>query len=247
MCCNGKLCGEYSQWLGMPSDRITYGHMVADTYGLAQEASEVPSNMIEELRQKWKVTGTLFLYVGSLSPRKGVKQLLQTWKSFEEIHPNGATLMLVGDGELSGELKRLCGQKNLTQVRFIGSVAYDEIVKYYAAADVFIMPTLEDNWSLVVPEAMACGLPILCSKYNGCWPELVKLGENGWVFDPLDSRDILRVLAFCLENTEDLTSMGVNSQQIVKHYSPESAARSILHACQIALARKAKTATVAAQ
>jgi len=247
MCCNGKLCGEYSQWLGMAPERITYGHMAADTHGLAQKGSAVLPSTIESLRRKWQIQGLLLLYVGRLIALKGVRQLLRAWTLFENMHPEDITLVLVGDGELSGELKALCRQKNLKRVRFIGPVDYDEIAQYFAAADALIMPSLEDNWSLVVPEAMACGLPILCSEYNGCWPELVKSGENGWVFDPLDSRDILRVLRFCLENSEDLKSMGVKSQQIVSQYSPENAARSILHACQIALARKEKTSEVVAE
>jgi glycosyltransferase involved in cell wall biosynthesis len=99
---------------------------------------------------------------------------------------------------------------------------------------------LEDNWSLVVPEAMACGLPILCSKFNGCWPELVHDGINGWVFDPLKPDDISRVLETCIDHKEKLKSMGEKSRQIVSRFSPDNAAKSILKACQIALDRKKK-------
>ena len=78
----------------------------------------------------------------------------------------------------------------LTNVYFIGKVDYDNLPNYYQSADVFVIPTLEDNWSLVVPEAMASGLPILSSVYNGCYPEYVT-EDNGWVFDPLDSSDFV--------------------------------------------------------
>jgi len=79
-------------------------------------------------------------------------------------------------------------------VRFAGRVHYGDMPAYYAACDALVMPTLEDNWSLVVPEAMAAGKPVLCSVHNGCWPELVHDGENGWVFDPLDRDATARVL-----------------------------------------------------
>jgi glycosyltransferase involved in cell wall biosynthesis len=238
LCCNGRLCGEYSQWLGMDSKRITYGHMVADTNGLASKASTLTLLDIENLYRECRIKGILILYVGRLISLKGLKQLLKIWTKFEQKHSKKATLVLVGDGDLSDELKTICKERNLTGVRFVGSVDYDDIVQYYVAADVFIMPTLEDNWSLVVPEAMACGLPILCSKYNGCWPELVRDGINGWVFDPLNADDILRVLNLCLENSEDLKSMGEKSKQVVSRFSPENAAKSILEACKIALSRK---------
>lgn len=240
LCCNGQLCGEYSQWLGMDPVHITYGHMAADTEELVHKASTISSSEIEDLRRKWNIHGIGILYLGSLSVRKGVRELIQRWTLFEKKHLGEATLILVGDGDLSDELKTMCGKRNLTGVRFIGSVNYDNISKYYTAADVFIMPTLEDNWSLVVPEAMACGLPILCSKYNGCWPELVHDEINGWVFDPLKPDDILRVLKSCIEHREELKSMGEKSRQIVSYFSPENAAKSIFKACQIALARKKK-------
>ena len=72
----------------------------------------------------------------------------------------------------------------LSNVLFTGAIPYEDTALYYSLADIFVMPSLEDKWSLVVPEAMSLGLPILCSIYNGCWPELVREGENGWVFDP---------------------------------------------------------------
>ena len=120
-------------------------------------------------------------------------------------------------------------------MRFVGAIDYDNIAIYYAAADVFIIPTLEDNWSLVVPEAMACGLPILCSKYNGCWPELIHQDKNGWIFDPLDSESTVKCLNLCIENKNELTKMGINSQEIVKNYSPEKAAGTIIRGCEIAM------------
>ena len=97
------------------------------------------------------------------------------------------------------------------------------------------MPTLEDNWSLVVSEAMACGLPILCSCYNGCYPELIEPGGNGWIFDPLDETDTYSALHRCVVNRSRLPQMGVRSQEIVAKYTPENAAKAILEACRIAL------------
>ncbi len=99
------------------------------------------------------------------------------------------------------------------------------------------MSTLEDNWSLVVPEAMACGLPIVCSVYNGCHPELIKNDENGWVFDPLEAEDTFAKLAQCLENMDRLKEMGQKSKAIARKFTPGLAADSIIGACKIAYRR----------
>jgi glycosyltransferase involved in cell wall biosynthesis len=238
MCCNGKLCGEYAQSLGFPEEKITYGHMVADSTSLQNSSAKVTDKQVSDLRTKYDLKGTILLYVGRLIPRKGLIKLLNAWKRFiSGISADKATLLLVGDGPQRGELEQYIKENNLNNVRFTGSVDYDSLAPYYKAAYAFIIPTLEDNWSLVVPEAMACGLPILCSKYNGCWPELVHPGENGWVFDPLDHKDVLQCLKKCIELKSRLPQMGEKSKVIVSDHTPVKAAESILRACKIAMVR----------
>lgn len=235
ICCNGKLCGEYVQSFGYPAEKITYGHMVADTVALQNSVAKVTDKQVSKLKTKHDLKGIVFLYAGRLIPLKGLIELLHVWKRFSgSISADEATLLLVGDGPQRGELEQYVKENHLDNVRFTGVVDYDSLAPYYKAADVFIIATLEDNWSLVVPEAMACGLPILCSKYNGCWPELVHPGENGWVFDPLDQKDILRCLKVCMENRPRLSQMGQRSKSIVSNHTPIKAAESILHACKVA-------------
>jgi glycosyltransferase involved in cell wall biosynthesis len=108
---------------------------------------------------------------------------------------------------------------------------------YYKAADCFILPTTEDNWSLVVPEAMACGLPIATTIYNGCHPELVH-PENGWVFDSLNPKSIEETLLDIYAKKDELSEMGKASQQIVANETAERAAKSIMDAIEIAINRK---------
>ncbi len=235
ICCNGKLCGEYVQSLGYPAEKVTYGHMVADIAGLENSATKVTDKQVSELRTKHDLRETVFLYVGQLIPRKGLVELLNAWKKFSSgIFANEATLLLVGDGPQRDELEQYIKENCLDNVRLAGFVDYDSLAPYYKAADAFIIPTLEDNWSLVVPEAMACGLPILCSKYNGCWPELVT-SENGWVFDALDSNDMVGCLNKCLLVKEKLPEMGRKSCQIVNNNTAKHAAEAILNACEIAM------------
>ena len=243
MDCSGRLSVEYSRSLGMPSEKITTGHMTADTDLLSQRASRVTDEETRELRHRLDIQGVLFLYVGRLHARKGCDQLIRAWEHFIGDETHQATLLLVGPDEVESKTRVLCQAGGCHNIQCIGAVAYDEIALYYRSADVFLISTLEDNWSLVVPEAMACGLPIICSTYNGCWPELVHEGRNGWVFDPLDQGDFQRVLKTCQAHQESLEEMGKISQEIIAQYGPESGARSILEACQLALNHR-KTDTV---
>lgn len=236
VCCNGRLCGEYVRALGFPENRITYGHMAADVDGVRQAVSSVSETQIFALKAKLDLKGFVFLYVGRLIPRKGIDKLLSAWKVLSvRIGSKEMTLLLVGDGPQRRELEQYCATYSLSNVRFAGAVDYDALAPFYRAADVFVIPTLEDNWSLVVPEAMACGLPILCSKYNGCWPELVHPEINGWVFDPLDTTDFVDKLRLCRDFQDRLGQLGKSSREIVEKFTPDNAAKSILTACEIAL------------
>ena len=210
MACNGSLSADYAQWLGMPAERITLGHMVADTAGLQKAVDTLSGAERPGLRQRWGSPELVFLVVSQLVERKGIRYLLAAWAQGEETWGRKAALIIVGDGPERERLLNQAEAAGLKSVWFEGAVDYDQMAAYYAAADAFVIPTLEDNWSLVVPEAMACGLPILCSKYNGCWPELVQEG-NGWVFDPLDPQDTLRVLNLGIEKVSELPRMGRQS------------------------------------
>jgi glycosyltransferase involved in cell wall biosynthesis len=234
LCCTGRLCGQYAQHLGVAAQRITYGHMAADTARLASARSQVGANQIENLRQRLGVTGVCFLYVGRLVVEKGLRQLIHAWANSRCSSPAASSLLLVGNGPDRRLLEDLCRARDLQNVRFVGEVDYDLLAQYYGCGDVFVIPTLEDNWSLVVPEAMASGLPILCSKYNGCWPELVEEGRNGWIFDPLNVTDTASHLDQCISSRAELGAMGRESRFILKDHTPRKAAQAIFEACHLA-------------
>lgn len=235
MCCNGRLCGEYVQSLGFPAERITYGHMVADVEGMRRAVSEVSETQAESLVARLGLRGLVFLYVGQIVNRKGIRELLAAWTRFSGGSPGDrTTLLLVGDGPERPALEQYCRDHALTNVRFAGPIDYDALGPFYKSADVFVIPTLEDNWSLVVPEAMACGLPILCSRYNGCWPEYVT-PANGWVFDPRDPDDTVACLHKCVAAGEKLVEMGRESDRIIANYTAKQAAEAVLQACALAL------------
>ncbi len=238
MCCNGRLCVEYSRSLGMDGRRITTPNMVADTETLARQVRAVTEDQKRRMRQSWNAQGTVVLYVGRLVALKGLNYLLEAWSRLERQGNRQATLVIVGGGSEETALREQAARLGLRNVRLAGAVDYDNVASCYAAADALVIPTLDDNWSLVVPEAMACGLPVLCSKYNGCWPELVHQGRNGWVFDPLDPEDLAGCLSKCIDAGDALRQMGAESEAIVADFTPLHAAEALYRACEMAMARR---------
>lgn len=207
---NGSLCREYLETsMFMKGKLIQEGIMAADSTALAAKvALENPSK---------SSTGIKYLFVGRLIELKGVEYLLRAWQLHVQKYTDDC-LTIVGDGPELDKLSSIM----VANVSLVGAVDYDLIHQFYAQADVFVIPTLEDNWSLVVPEAMSCGLPIACSCYNGCHPELVKEGVNGTVFDPLVQDSVVTAMRYF--HQVDLKKMGAESREIEKQYSPEKCA-----------------------
>lgn len=225
---NGQLTKEYLIELGVSEEKIFIGGMSADSECLV---NRVNSSRFDELRilksQLSLGNGLAYLYVGRINERKGVVNLLDAWKKHIQKF-NGDSLLVVGTGPLYDQyVKEFFDCKS---IKMLGSVDYDLIHRYYSIADVFVIPTLEDNWSLVVPEAMACGLPIACSIYNGCYPELVHEGINGKLFDPLKEETIISALEYF--HNADLKLMGQESTKIEQKYSAYYVAQNIYKTCE---------------
>lgn len=224
--CNGILTEQYIRNLGYKK-KLAYGHMVADVDGLKEKIHKVNDDDVKAIKEKYQLSEINFIYVGRLIPLKGIMELLEAWK---EAAPVNATLMLVGEGILQKKIEDYLSLHNITSVKLIGRIEYDNLAQYYKSADCFIIPTLEDNWSLVVPEAMACGLPIASSIYNGCYPELVTK-DNGWTFDPLNKENTIEIIKQIIASKDNLSKMGKESQVIVSTYTPKNAAKGIYNAC----------------
>ena len=227
---NGILTKQYLVSQGVKDKNIFTGGMCADSFGLAQNVSSMDEKDVQSFKQQVYgniPSGVLFVFVGRMIPLKGVSHLLQGWKRHIQAYPNDR-LLLVGDGSELPKFKEEFGNDN--SVVFTGGIDYSMIYKYYAISDVFIIPTLEDNWSLVVPEAMACGLPVACSIYNGCYPELVHKDVNGTTFDPLNQDSITEALQYF--HTIDLEQFGKHSIEIEKEFNPHNTALNVLKAVE---------------
>ena len=219
---NGSETKKYLESIGVSSDKIAIGGMSADSEGLRTAIAAFPEEKKNTFMAKFQCNnnGILYLFTGKLIERKGILPLLTAWSKHIEEYPND-NLLVVGDGELYDECKRKFG--SMPSIHLEGSVPYDEIYKYYAIADVYILPTIEDNWSLVIPEAMACGLPVATSIYNGCHVELIHEGNNQTTFDTYQQESLINALSYF--HHHDLKAMGLKSIEIEKIFNTENCAR----------------------
>jgi glycosyltransferase involved in cell wall biosynthesis len=128
----------------------------------------------------------VFLFSGSLIPRKGVDLLASAFVRLTAEVPN-VRLRIVGDGELRQTLARLV-QSVSERVEFVGFKDWHELPAEYARADVLCVPSRYDGWGLVVPEGLAAGLPVIATDRMGAALEFVETGRNGWLI-PASNQD----------------------------------------------------------
>ena len=156
------------------------------------------------------------LSVSYLQKRKGVQYLIQAFRS---LAPPNAVLIIVGDGEYKQELRKLAPE-GCRDILFVGHD--EETAKYYALADLFVMPSFSDPWGLTVNEAMLAGLPVITTTNVGA-QELIQ--GNGFVIPPRDADALQAALAQLLNQPNLRREMGRRSQEIIQRYSIEHAAQ----------------------
>lgn len=179
----------------------------------------------------------IFLFVGHVIPRKGLPLLLDACATLQARGYTQYTLVVVGDGSQQAELQAFCEQKGLSdRIHWAGRVSYDQIGSYFQQADVFVFPTLEDTWGVVTLEAMLLGKPILCSQGAGT-AELVRSGENGYVFPPDNAQKLADLMQNFLDRPELIDAMGKRSQQIMAEYTPQAAAKCLAEVTELVMAR----------
>ncbi|MBP3504778.1 MAG: glycosyltransferase family 4 protein [Lachnospiraceae bacterium] len=231
---NGSETKKYLMSIGVNEEKIHIGGMNADSEGLRNDVSRFRNSLEFQnfkngiINSGIKLTkyysgtnkGIVYLFSGRVSVLKGADLLLAAWEKHIGKYPNDH-IILIGYGDKSEELK--AKYINEKSIHLEGRIDYTQVHKYYAIADVFILPTLTDNWSLVIPEAMSCGLPVATSIYNGCYPELVHEGENGYTFDTFKQDSILQALDYF--HHVDLKSHGLKSIELEKKFNTEACAK----------------------
>lgn len=177
----GNPACEYLRTWQVPEEKIFYCTQAVDNDYWRISVERVDRT---QARNNLGLSGKVFLAVGQLIPRKGFSLFLQAWGDLPQQLKEQHHVVIVGKGEQETELRSLVQKLNISNVHFPGFKAMDELSQYYAAADVFVFPSLVDVWGLVVNEALACGLPVLASKYAGASHELIRDFGAGEIIDP---------------------------------------------------------------
>ncbi len=171
----------------------------------------------------------VFLFVGRISPEKRVKEFVEAWAELpgEEAAPPKARLVIVGGGPELPALK-----KAVADLGVAGSVTLagpkDDLLPYYRAADVFILPSISEGLSNSMLEAMACGVAVLASRVGGA-KEAITPDVSGCLFDPLNRAELKECLRRHIADRSLAVKMGEAARKTaVEKYSMARVADELL-------------------
>ncbi|WP_013334349.1 glycosyltransferase family 4 protein [Gloeothece verrucosa] len=231
----GKLHRDYLVKLGFPSDRIFLGYDAVDNDYFTKSAEAARLDPAAARQRQPKIPNKpYFIALTRLLKRKNVHRLVEAFAVYrQQVGNNQAwNLVICGSGEEEDTIRNFIQEKQLqNSIHLPGFISYQALGDWYGLASAFVHPALQEQWGLVVNEACAAGLPILCSRTVGASYELVIEGENGFLFDPENTQDIARSLLTIHQIDPTLKNqMGKASQKIVTNYSPTQFSEGILKA-----------------
>ena len=172
--------------------------------GFPAEKIVVKPNFLDTDPGCGEQAGDYALFVGRLSPEKGMSTLLEAWKKL----PQGYQLHVVGEGDENRGLLAEARQHGLSNITFRGPLSRQETIAALKNARFLIMPSLwYETFGMVIVEAFACGVPVLCSKL-GAMEEIVRNQHTGLHFAPGDPADLAQKVEWAWRHPSELAAMG---------------------------------------
>jgi glycosyltransferase involved in cell wall biosynthesis len=194
-----------------------------------QKAAEAAPGT-EALRQELGLEAgrPVILFVSKLQKRKRCADLLQAWL---RLSASTAYLIIIGEGEERAELEKLALESpKAKSVRFLGFKNQTELPAYFVLCDVFVLPSVNEPWGLVVNEAMDAARAVVVSDDVGCQPDLVRDGVNGRVYPARDVDALTQALEDVLATPERARVMGAAGLEIIRRHGFEEDLAGLRHA-----------------
>lgn len=213
VCVSDKARESFNEVIGLKEKSTTVYNLIPSNRIIEKSFEEIPL-------KKNKFT---LITVGRLIPDKRHDRLLSATKKLNE-EGYDFDVWIVGYGPCENELKKYCEDNKIENVFFTG--IQSNPYSYMRNADLFVLTSLREGFALVIPEAMACGLPVLSTACTGP-TEILNNGEFGILVDN-SSEGVYNGLKNILDNKEILESLKLKSQERYMDFDEETIVQEIV-------------------
>jgi glycosyltransferase involved in cell wall biosynthesis len=177
--------------------------------GLPAAKMHVKPNFVYQDPGVRESAGNYALFVGRLSPEKGVSTLLAAWEKLRTPMP----LVIAGEGPGRAALEAQATAAQLWNVKFTGRLSAEEVRASMKGAAFLVMPSVwYEGFPMTIAESFACGTPVICSKL-GAMQEIVEHQRTGLHFMPDDAEDLRSQVEHALSHPAELAAMGKAARQ----------------------------------
>lgn len=217
---SGKVTEKYLLNYGAEKEKI-YFYPFTSIHNEDLIDNVLNNDIKEAIRNKLNIKEKkVIVTVGQFIHRKGIDVLLEASKQFSDDYG----VYIIG-GNAPNEYLQYVEKNKLKNIYFETFKSKDKIMEYYMAADLFVLPTREDIWGLVINEAMACGTPVITT--DGCVAglELIKNNENGYIVPREDSTSLSMAIREYFTNKDNYSKMSSKCIEIIRPYTIENMAK----------------------
>ena len=218
---------RYLMKLGIPADAIFLGYDVVGNDAFHPDRIRSLPRPLEK---------PFFLAINRFVNKKNLPFLISAYAAYQQVVGDDAwDLILCGDGETRSQLEAQIDLLKLQdRIHLPGFLQQDRLLPYFAHADCFIHASTQEQWGLVINEAMAAGLPVLVSNRCGCFEDLVLDGINGFGFDPQNQLQLTNLMFKISSGEVDLAKMGAAALMHIQKFSPDRFATGLIDAIEYA-------------
>ncbi len=152
--------------------------------------------------------------VGAFIPLKGHRFTIEAMKKVVEAFPD-CVLSIIGEGEEKKDLIHLVETLGLKEaIHFMKPLPHDQLLRFMAQSDLFVLPSWAEGLGLVYLEAMALGIPVIGCRGQGI-EDVVKHGETGFLVKPKDSEELSFLILMLLQDDRRRAEIARAGQQVV--------------------------------
>ena len=232
----GRSSFEYLKQFRVPENLIYTAPNAVDNDFFARASQHVKSKDTA-YRASHNLPERFILCVGRLVPEKGIFDLLTAYSELSPEVRSAVALVFAGNGSAENDLTAQAAKTVQGRIIVLGFCQREELAALYGLAEVLVFPTHSDPWGLVVNEAMACGLPVVCSNVAGCADDLVLDGLNGRTVPPHKVAQLSADVESLLRDNDVRSSMSAKSLERIRMFSPEHCAQGLATAALAVTAR----------